>query len=173
MSEWFLQNGKQVRTVPKDCIARAKVIPAQAPQYRQEALIRDFLDLANLSLREEAALHTNRIKDQPEGSRLQNLALATRTGRVLNGLPINRCESLGSGKKKRSFTGIHRQLQWIFPHLATFRRHFCRMCTSSAACYFWAPSVTILTSLQPAVNLLPGYSSGKPVQDQVARGFVL
>ena len=38
---------------------------------------------------------------------------------------------------------------------------FCRMCTSSAACYFRAPSVTILTSLRPAVNPLPGCSSGK------------
>ena len=36
----------QVRTVFGDCISRARVIPVQAPQYRQYALISDFLDLA-------------------------------------------------------------------------------------------------------------------------------
>ena len=34
----------QVRTVLGDCISRARVIPVQAPQYRQFALISDFLD---------------------------------------------------------------------------------------------------------------------------------
>ena len=72
----------QVRTVLGDCISRAKVIPAQAPQYRQYELISDFLDLANLSIEEEAALATNSIKGRPEGLKLQNLTLATRTGRT-------------------------------------------------------------------------------------------
>ena len=52
----------------------------QAPQYRQFALISDFVDLANLSMQEEAALATNWIKDRPEGLKLQNLALAPTTG---------------------------------------------------------------------------------------------
>ena len=37
----------QVRTVLGECISKAKVIPARAPQKRQHALISDFLDLAN------------------------------------------------------------------------------------------------------------------------------
>ena len=99
----------QVRTVLGDCTSKAKVISIQAPQYRQCALISDFLDLANLSIREEAALATNWIKDRPEGLKLQNLALATMTGPAMSSLPkkmtadvqyaINKCESLGSGKQ--------------------------------------------------------------------------
>ena len=69
----------QVRSVLGDCISKAKVISIQAPQYRQSALISDFLDLSHLSTREEATLATNWIKDRPEGMKLQNLALATIT----------------------------------------------------------------------------------------------
>ena len=61
-------------------MSRAKVIPTPAPQCRQYALNSDFVDLAHLSVGEEAALATNWIKDRPEGLKLQNLALATRTG---------------------------------------------------------------------------------------------
>ena len=57
----------QVRSVLGDCLSKSKVITVQAPQYRQYALISDFLDLAHLSLQEEAALATNWIKDRPEG----------------------------------------------------------------------------------------------------------
>ena len=46
------------------------MISTQAPQYRQFALISDFLDLANLSIRKEAALATNWIKDRLEGLKL-------------------------------------------------------------------------------------------------------
>ena len=60
----------QVRSVLGDCISMAKVISTQAPQYRQFALISDFLDLANSSLREEAALATNWSKDRLEGLKL-------------------------------------------------------------------------------------------------------
>ena len=118
----------QVRTVSswRLQIESKKVIPVQAPQYRQYAVISDFLNLAHLSVREEAALATNWIKDRPEGLKLQNLALA-----------ISAC-----GSPSTSF--------------------FCRMCTSSAVCYFRAPSVAILTSLRPAVDPLLGCSSGKP-----------
>ena len=55
-------------------MSRARVVPVQAPQFRQYALISDFLDLAHLSFREEAALATTWIKDRPEGLKLQNLA---------------------------------------------------------------------------------------------------
>ena len=83
------------------------MISIQAPQYRQYALIRDFLDLANLSIQEEAALATNWIKDRPEGLKLQNLAFANMTGGPLvRSQPknitvdvqyaVNKCESLGS-----------------------------------------------------------------------------
>ena len=45
------------------------------------------------------------------------------------------------------------------------------MCTSSAVCYFRAPSGTILTSLQPAVNPLPGCSSGNPFKTNWREGL--
>ena len=62
------------------------MIPVEAPQYRLYVLISDFLDLARLSIQEEAALATNWIKDRPEGLKLQNLALATMTGPALSHL---------------------------------------------------------------------------------------
>ena len=40
----------QARTVLGDCISRARVIPVQAPQYRQFVLSSDFLDLAHLRI---------------------------------------------------------------------------------------------------------------------------
>ena len=106
--EWFPQSGKYAQFL-EDCTSRAKVIRAQAPQHRQYALISDFLDRANLIIQKEAALATNWIKDRPEGLQLQNLTLATRTGRSTGSLPenltadvhhaINKCETLGSGKQ--------------------------------------------------------------------------
>ena len=72
-------------------------------------LISDFLELANLAIRLEAALAMNWIKDRPEGVKLQNLALATMAGPSMSSFPknmsadvqyaINNCESLGSGKQ--------------------------------------------------------------------------
>ena len=44
----------QVRSVLGDCLCMAKLMSNRAPQYRQYILINDFLDLANLSIREEA-----------------------------------------------------------------------------------------------------------------------
>ena len=73
MSEWFLQSGKFGQY-----LETAK--PRQAPQNRQHALISDFLDVANLSVQEEATLATYWIDDRLEGSKLQNLALATTAG---------------------------------------------------------------------------------------------
>ena len=74
---------RQVRTVLGDTISKAKVISIQAPQHRQYALISDFLDLAHLSKRKEAARGTTLIQDRLPGSKLQNLALATMTGPAL------------------------------------------------------------------------------------------
>ena len=95
--------------VPTKWHSRAKVISIRAPQYRQYALISDFLYLAKLSIREDAALATNWIKDQPEGLKLQNLALAIMTSPAMSNLQknmiayvqyaINKCESLGPGKQ--------------------------------------------------------------------------
>ena len=50
-----------------DWKSKAKVISIESPQYRHSTLIIDFLDLVNLSMREEAILATNWIKDRPEG----------------------------------------------------------------------------------------------------------
>ena len=49
----------QVRSVLGDCTSKAKVISIQAPQYRHVALISNFLDLANLRIKEEGTLATN------------------------------------------------------------------------------------------------------------------
>ena len=99
----------QVRTVLEDCLSKAKVISSQAPLYRQYALVSDFLDLANLSIREKAALATNWIKDRTEALKLQNLAMATMKGSAVRSFlenttadvqyAVNKCESLGSGKQ--------------------------------------------------------------------------
>ena len=62
------------------------MISIRAPQYRQFALVSDFLDLANLSIREEAAMATNWIKDRPEGLKLQKL-LANLTGPAVRSQP--------------------------------------------------------------------------------------
>ena len=78
----------QVRTIFGDFVSKARVITCQAPRYRQCALISDVLHLASLSIREEAAVTTNWIKDRPEGMKLQNLK-ATMTGPVLSSLPRN------------------------------------------------------------------------------------
>ena len=99
----------QVRTVLGDCISKARVISIQAPPYRQYALISDFLDLAELSIREEAALAMNWIKNRPEGLKRQNLVLVTMAGMAVRSFPENtiagvqhatdKCESLGSWKQ--------------------------------------------------------------------------
>ena len=90
---------RQVRTVLRDCISRAQVIPTPAPQCRQYALVSDFLDLANLSIQEAAALATNWTKDRPEKLKLQNLTLATRTGRSAGSLPENRTADVHCGTR--------------------------------------------------------------------------
>ena len=59
------------------------------------------------------------------------------------------------------------------PYMTVLRRHFCCVCNLSAVWSSKALSMTILTYLRPAMNALLGYSSGKPVQDQLTWGFVL
>ena len=165
----------QVRTIIGDCKSKAEVITVHTPQYRLHAWISDFLDLANLSVQEEAALATNWIDDRPEGLKLQNLALATMAGPVMSSSPINltadvqhainKCESSGPAQQLILHGNSSAIAATFSHHMAILRRFFFyRICISSAACCFRASSVAILTSLQPAVNLLPGCSSGKPVQ---------
>ena len=173
----------QVRAVLGDWRSKAKVISIQAPQYRQHALTSDFLDLANLSIREAAALAMNWIKDRSEGLKIQNLPLATMTGQAMSSFPKIWLQMFSMSSTNASdwaqgnswsVTGIHRQLHRFFHRTwQSFDVIFCRICTSSAVWFLKAPSVAILTSLRPAVNPLPGCSSGKPVQDKLAWGFVL
>ena len=80
------------------------------------------------------ALATNWIKDRPEGLKLQNLALATRTGRSIGSLPknptagvhyaINTCESLGSGKHLTLHGNPSAIARDFSPHVAVLRRLF-------------------------------------------------
>ena len=154
------------------------MIPAPAPQCRQHALISDFLDLARLSLRGEAALATNWIKDRPEGLKLQDFALSTRTGRSTGSLSenltahvhyaINKCESLGSGKQW-ILHGNPSAIAWDFsPHMAVLRRHFLpNMHFQCCLLLEGTLGHDFLTSVLPAVNPLPGCSSGKPVQESI------
>ena len=132
----------QIRTVLGDCISRARVIPVQAHQYRQDALISDFLNLAKLSIREEEVLATNWIQDRPEGLKLQNLALATMTGLAVSTLQrnmtadiqhaLNKCESLGSGKQF-ILHGHPSAIAKDFSRMwRSFEVMFCRICTSRA-----------------------------------------
>ena len=133
MSEWF-PTERQVRTIIGDCTSKARVITIRAPQYRQYALISDFLDLANLSVQEEAALATSWIKDRPEGLRLQSLALATMAGPMMSNLPkkltvdihyaINKCESWGSGKQLILHGNPSAIAANISPHVAVLSTSF-------------------------------------------------
>ena len=90
---------RQVRTLLGDTVSKSKVMTVQAPQYRQHALISDFLD-------------TNWIDHRPEGLKLQHLALATLTGTAMSCLrkhltadvqhAIIKCDSLGQGNNDPS-----------------------------------------------------------------------
>ena len=82
-------------------MSKAKVISIQAPRYRQCTLICDFLDFENWSIREEETLATNWIKDRPEGLKLQNLVLATITGRDIRSYPKNMTTDVQLALKKK------------------------------------------------------------------------
>ena len=169
----------QVRTILGDCRSKAKVISIQAPQYRQHALISGFLHLANLSIREEAALATNWIKDRPEGLKLQNLALATMTRPAVRSQPknmtaevqyaINKCESSGLGKQlilHGNPSAIAKDFLPAYgsPSTSFFAVYALPVLHDSPGYPRWQ----FLTSLLPAVNPLLGCSSGKPVKGQLA-----
>ena len=104
------------------------------PWRRQHVLISDFLDLANLSIQEEAALATTWDDDRPEGLRLQNLALATTAGPVMSSSPqnltadvqhaIGTCESLGPGQQLILHRNPSAIAATFSPHMAVLRRHF-------------------------------------------------
>ena len=95
----------QIHTVLGDCISRAKVIPAPAPQYRQHAPISDFLDLAHLSVGHQ----DGPIYKQLTGK--SNCRRPLRNGRMRIFGP-------------RETIDPSRQLQGIFPpHVAVLRRH--------------------------------------------------
>ena len=120
----------QVQTVLGACISDAKVISIQAPEYRQYALISEFLDLANLSIRLEAILATNWIKDRPEGLKLQKLALATMTGPAVRSQPKNTTADLTNAshwysEKQLILHGNPSAIARDFsPQMAVLRRHF-------------------------------------------------
>ena len=82
----FQQNGKFQQFL-ETVYPGKRTISIQAPQYRQHALISDFLDLAILRIRGEALLATNWIKDRFEGLKIQNLPLATMTGQAMSSFP--------------------------------------------------------------------------------------
>ena len=162
----------QVRTVLGDCITKAKVISIQAPQYRQYSLINDFLDHANLSIREAAAPATNWIKDRPEGLKLQNLALATMTGPAVRSFPNKYDCRRPVRPQQLRVIGLRETLDPSRESTGDCKGFFsaygspskvicCRICTSSAVGFSRAPSEANLASLLPAVNPLLGCSSGK------------
>ena len=108
VSRCFQRNGRSEQ-FSEIVFQRQKVISIQAPQYRQYAMIGDFLDLAKLSFQEETALVTKWIKDRLEDLKLQNPALATMTGPAVRSPPkkitgdvqfaMDKCEALNSGKQ--------------------------------------------------------------------------
>ena len=116
---------RQVRTILGDCTSRAKLIPAQAPQYRQHTLVSDFLDLANLSIQEEVALATNWIKGRPEDLKLQELWPPRRADlqAVYQKILLQTSTTHLTTSKLRaqgdtwSFTWFLRQVQRIFPRM--------------------------------------------------------
>ena len=136
----FQQNGKSEHFLeaenPRQRLFQFK------PQY-QEFVISDLLDLANLSIRDEADLAMNWIKDRPEGLTLQNLALATMTGPAMSSSPknmtadfqyaINKCESLDSGKQLILHGNPSAIPQDFFSSKSSpSTTFFCRWCNSSA-----------------------------------------
>ena len=161
MSGWFQQKSKYAQFL-EIAYQEQKVIPAQAPQYRQHALISDFLDLAYLSTQEEAALATNWIKDRPEGLKSQNLDVGHQDGPIHKQFAEkSNCRRPLHHQRMRIF-GLKETIdpsresigncKGFFPACGSPSTSFFADCTSSAVCYFRATSVTILTSLQPAVN---------------------
>ena len=154
------------------------MISIQAPQYRQFAQISDVLDLAKSSIREEAILATSWIKDRPKGMKLQNPALATITGPALRSYPKNttahvqhaleKCESLDSGKQLILHGNPSAIAKDYSPQVSVLRCLFLPNMQFECCMILQGTTEANLTSLLPAVNPLLGYSSEKPVQNQLA-----
>ena len=170
----------QVRTILGDCISKDRVITVQAPQYRQHALISDFPRPCQPECTRRSSIgheldqwSTWRVKvSEPCFSHYGRPSDEQFTDKFDCTLLTN--ANLWAQGNNWSFTGIHRRLQQNFLRIwQSFDVMFYRTCISSYVCYFKAPSVPILTSLQSVVDPLHGCSSWKPVQDQVAWGFVL
>ena len=153
VSKWFQRTGNFVQFL-EIVHRRQKVILIQAPRNRPFALISDFLDLANLSLREEAAFATTWIKDRREGLKLLNLGQASSTGPAVRSDAKNttadvqhaleQCESLGSGKNS-ILHGNPSAIAMVFsPLMSVFRRQ-------------WLPNASGEST-----------ASGKPVPDLLA-----
>ena len=138
----------QVRIIHGVCISNARVIAVRAPQYRQHALISDLLDLANLSVEEEAALATNWIDDRPEGLKLQNLELATMTGPVLSSLQNFDCRRAVRHWQKQVF-GIRATID---PS-----REFIGNCKGFLP-VFGSPSTSFLAECVPVLCATSGHS---------------
>ena len=122
----------QVRTVLGDCMSRAKVIPTQAPPYRQ---------YAHLSMREEAALATNWINDRPEGLKLQNLALATMTGPVMSSSPKNLTADVQHAMNKCETFGLRETIDPSRESIGNRKGFFSRIWQSFDVFFFFAECV--------------------------------
>ena len=177
VSEWFQRNGKSAQSWR--LYIQGKIGSVRSPQYRQYALISDFLDLAKLSIREEAALATNWIKDGPEGFEASEPRVGhhdvpgveqfTAKSGCRHPARHSQMRVLGLGET------INPSLEFISTCKGFFLRIrqsfdviFCRICISNAVCFFRVHSEAILPSLRPAVNPLLGCFSGKLLQDQLA-----
>ena len=110
------------------------MISIQSPQCRHLTLINNFLDLVNLSVREEAILATNWIKDRPDGLKASEPCIGhydrpndeqfTENMSADVQYAITKCESLGSGKRVTLYGNPSAIAQDFFPHMPFLRRQF-------------------------------------------------
>ena len=115
---------------------------------------------------------TNWIKDRPEGLKVQNLALATKTGPAMSSSPkhmkadvqlaINKCESLGSGKQLILHGNPSAIAKDFSPHVAVLRRLFLPNMQFECCMFSRTLSEASSTSLRPAVNPRLGASLENP-----------
>ena len=175
VSVWFPQIGKSAQFLhiksKSDSISSASASTTCAHQRLRGLCI-------SKSPREQGALATNWIKERPEGLKLQNLALTTKTGPFCKQFTgksncrrplhtINKCETLGSGKQLVLHGNPSAIARDFSPHMAVIRRHFLPNVHFQCCMSLQGTSVTILRSLRPAANPL-GAPLEKPVQDQLA-----
>ena len=126
---------------------------------------------------------TNWIKNRPEGLQIQDLAFASMTGAAMSNLPkkftadvqhaIDKCESLGSGKRLILHRNPPAIAQDFSPHMAVLRRHFLPKMHFECCMVLQGTLGGDSDIFAARVTPLLGYSSARPVQDLLARGFVL